>query len=577
MPQVNVEQLRKKQAFCAGLDDEFDNWRPHYQALARRILPRRYDWLQTGHRVTPHTSSTESPSNPGGNGLNGPSRALAMNAAIYDSTGTEAARTLSYGLMNGLTSPARPWFNLRLVGFPDDIEGYPHEWLVWLEDTRDRMLTVLAESNFYGALAAMYADLVIFGIGNIIIYDDFDDIIRCYHSPVGQFRFFQDDRQVVQGITRVLNMQVYQLVDRFGIENVSPQTRQSFESKGAAWLISKSVYHIIEPNRRDAFYIEGGFQYRELYWEAGSSSPGLVLQISGFEDRPFMAPRWEVNGNDVYAYSPGMDALADITQIQHETLRKGQALDKLVRPPLAADAMMKTNPTSLLPGGIAWLPSSSSVGVKPIYTVQPPLGEMSQELQNIQQRVRRAFFNHLFRNVSDLDTVRTATEIAERKSEDMVILGAVLNRVGKEGLDPGIKRTYNIMERKGLFLDPPEGMERERIQIQYVSMLAEAQRSIGTASLERAYQVIGEVSAAEPGLRHVMNWDESIRDYFRMLGVSPRNINSRDRTAELRENDAQQLAAQQEALVGEQLTSAAQNLSQTEVGAGNTALDALLG
>ena len=570
MPKIAADTLKQKRAFVAGLDNEFSQWRPHYIKLAQKILPRRYQWLQ---QTTAIASATEHVSMPV-TSSNTSKNTQQMNAEIYDSTGTEAARTLTHGLINGHASPARPWFKLRLAGFTDE-EDYPIEYLRWLDDCRDRMLTVMAESNFYGALAVMYADLVIFGIGATLIYDDDTEVIRCYHSPVGQFRFYQDDRQMIQGMSRVFRMQVHQLVERFGLENCSRDVQTAFKRGGKDLLREVTVYHLVEPNKQDALHISPQFRHRELYWEAGVDT-GEILSLNGFREDPKMAMRWEVNGNDVYAHSPGMDALPDILQLQHETLRKAQALDKLVRPPLAVDVALKSQPDSLLPGGVAWLPSSSQVGAKPIYTVQPPLGEMTADIGQIQQRIRRIFYNHLFRNVSDLETVRSATEIDARKSEDMVILGAVMDRTNDEGYDPGIRRIFNIMERRGMFLEPPLGLEDEKIEIQYVSILADAQRSVGTATVERAYQMVGELSGLVPDVLDIPDWDEGIREYFAMLGVSAKTLKSRDRVASDRQARQEQLEAQQAALVGKELTDAAKNLSETEIGSGGTALDAML-
>jgi hypothetical protein len=41
-----------------------------------------------------------------------------------------------------------------------------------------------------------------------------------------------------------------------------------------------------------------------------------------------------VTGNDIYGSSPAMDCLGDVKQLQHEQLRKAQAIDYQVNPPL---------------------------------------------------------------------------------------------------------------------------------------------------------------------------------------------------------------------------------------------------
>jgi hypothetical protein len=48
-----------------------------------------------------------------------------------------------------------------------------------------------------------------------------------------------------------------------------------------------------------------------------------LLEVRGFREKPFVAPRWNVESNDAYGRSPGMDALGDVIQIQVE--EKGYA------------------------------------------------------------------------------------------------------------------------------------------------------------------------------------------------------------------------------------------------------------
>src|SRR5690554_302655 len=66
-----------------------------WQELANFYLPKRYVWLNNPNQRV----------------------ANAKNPYILDPTGTDAARTLAAGMMNGITSPSRPWFSVRLAGF----------------------------------------------------------------------------------------------------------------------------------------------------------------------------------------------------------------------------------------------------------------------------------------------------------------------------------------------------------------------------------------------------------------------------------------------------------------------------
>jgi hypothetical protein len=58
-------------------------------------------------------------------------------------------------MMNGITSPSRPWFKLRVPGFDD--EGGPVTQ--WADEVARRMMKVMGESNFYNSMAVLYLDL----------------------------------------------------------------------------------------------------------------------------------------------------------------------------------------------------------------------------------------------------------------------------------------------------------------------------------------------------------------------------------------------------------------------------------
>jgi hypothetical protein len=74
-----------------------------------------------------------------------------------------------------------------------------------------------------------------------------------------------------------------------------------------------------------------------------------------------------VTGNDPYGTGTAFDAIGDIKQLQHETRRKAQAIDKMVDPPMRADVQLKNNPAALIPGGVTYVSGlgTGRVGIEP--------------------------------------------------------------------------------------------------------------------------------------------------------------------------------------------------------------------
>ena len=285
-------------------------------------------------------------------------------------------------------------------------------------------------------------------------------------------------------------------------------------------------------------------------------------------------------GNDVYGRSPGMDALADIKALQVEQKRKAQAIEKMVNPPMVADVSLKNQPATLLPGGVTYLPGSAAgVGFRPVYEINPPLPGLVQDIQEVQRRIQQAFYADLWLMISQLDDVRTATEINERKEEKLLMLGPVLERLHSELLNPALKRTFGIMQRNNLLPPAPEVLGNNSVQIEYISMLAQVQKAVATTGIERLVSFVGNVAAAQPEALDNIDFDEVVTEYADMLGISPRMIASQEKIMAIRQaraSAATQQQAQNQALkVGMTAVQGAKILSQTEIGGGVNALEAM--
>ena len=449
---------------------------------------------------------------------------------------------------------------------------------LWLDEVQKRMLRVLSGSNYYTAKHTQLYDLTVFGSSPMIIHEDFEKVINCVVPCLGEFFFANGANGAVDCIFREFTQTVSQVVAEFGIENVSESTRRLFETAGASLSREVRVWHAIEANdsRLGSGLVPSKYSWRELYWEDGSGKDRL-LRARGYLSKPFSAPRWDLAGNDAYGRSPGMDAIGCTKQLQLEQRRKAQGIDKMVNPPLVGDSSLKNQPMMLLPGGVTFVAGlSQGTGLRPIYEVQPRLQEMLEDIQDVRQLIGRVFFNDLFQMLADTEKEMTAFEVARRQEEKLIVLGPVLERHENEGLDPEIDRIFDIMARRGLLPPAPKEIHGMPIQVQYVSMLAEAQRAASTGALEQLGAFVGRFMAADPTAIDNVDIDEAIDEYADLIGVSPRVVRASVEVAKIRQQRAQaqqQQQAMQQTMAGVQ---GANTLSQTPIGNGS-ALDALMG
>ena len=238
---------------------------------------------------------------------------------------------------------------------------------------------------------------------------------------------------------------------------------------------------------------------------------------------------------------------------------------------------------SLLPGGVTYVSglSRDREAMRPIYQIMPPVQEMMQDIREIQQRIKITFHNDLFTGITDLQTVRTATEIDARREEKLVLLGPVLERIlsSREGLGSAIDRVWGIMLRGRLFPNPPQKLtgSATHIQVDYVSMLAMAQKGIATAGIEKLWGFAGNLAAVKPEILDKLDPDQTIDEYASALGVSPKIVVGDKQVAEMRQAREQQKAAVQNAQAGMAAVEGAKTLSDTDVGGGANALQMMLG
>jgi len=563
--------LRKQaEGRLIGLRVNRYSWWVHWRELADYLLPRRYKWI-----ITPNQMS----------------RGSSINQHILDSTGSLAARNLAAGMMTGCTDPTKRWFRLR-IGREDSTKTSPTS--LWLSECERILNLIFQESNFYPSMAVLYFDLVIFGTASMIIYEDYENVIRCFNPCLGEYYLDNDQSFWPAILYREFTLTIDQTVREFGIDAVSPAVARLYKEGGASLTRELVIAHGIEPNDDGRkFGIPEHFKYREVYWEwmgtaspqGGASSPPGILRKRGFHEQPYLAVRWDLVSNDPYGRSPGMDALPDVKQLQLETKRKGQGIDKQVNPPMVADIQLKNQPASLLPGGITYISgmvSQGRTGFAPVYEVNPNLADMKEDLIEIRERIKETFYNNLFQTISQYETRSnvTAAEIDARRSESMVMLGPVLERLCFEGLKPAVERTFAIASRAGIFPPAPQEIQGRNIEMDFVSMLELAQDAAQMAGIERIMQMVGQLEGVRPEAIDVVDTDYGIMKASHLLNNDPKLIRSPAELDQIRQQRQQQQQAAQAAQAADQaqkLSAGAKNLSDTDVGGGRNALQQMMG
>ena len=490
------------------------------------------------------------------------------NTDIYDSTATRALNILAAGMMAGMSSPARKWFNLGLAD-RDLMQYQPVK--EWLNQAAEVLREVFSRSNVYRVLHGLYEEMGAFGTGCAYIFRDNKDLIRLYPQTIGEFYLGQSNRYEIDTIYREFQMQISPLVQEFGYDKVSKTAQMHYDKNQMdEWV---TVLHAIQPRKeRDLNKSDNiNMPWESIFIEPGQDN-NLTLRESGFTQFPALTPRWIVRGGDVYGSDcPGMTALGDILQLQDDQLKKAKGIDYQADPPLQVPTALRGS-EDVLPGGISYYdPAAPTGGIRSSFEVNLNLQHLLEDILDVRGRINSAFFVDMFQMISSQQRMQpeTAREVQEKHEEKLLILGPVLERNQNELLDPLIDNAFMIALQEGQFPPPPEELQGQDINIEYISMLAQAQKAVGIGSLDRIVGTVGQMAAVKPEALDKLNTDEIIDEYSNMLGIAPNLIVANEDVAMIRQDRAAaQAQAEQMAMIPE-AAKTAKTLSETPVGEGN--------
>lgn len=329
--------------------------------------------------------------------------------------------------------------------------------------------------------------------------------------------------------------------------------------------MSTSMIHAIEP-RFDRQY--GKRDSRNMPWRSviiqidSDGTKDGILEESGFNEFPCVVGRWGASASDVYSEeSPGMVALGDVRQLQHEQKQKGNSIDYIVNPPLIMPTAARDNEDDFEPGGRIYLDAPAQKdAVQSAWQVQMDINALRQDIAEVQQRINQAFSVDMFLMLSGQQMGKmTATEVAERHEEKLMMLGPVLSRLNNEVLKPLIERTFSILYRAGQLPPAPPELAGVELSIEYTSMLARSQRAIRANSLDQFLQRIGQVAQFDPNVLAKIDSFRIVDEYADYLSVAPSVVVP---TEQAQQKIEAQQQAQQQAQQAEQMQQAADAVSK---------------
>lgn len=509
------------------LEVAYNQIKPDWQELADYFMPRTVRFLARNVNKAP-----------------------AKNKKIKDAATLKAVRNFSSGMMSGATNPATNWFRIKVKGY--DLK-YDWQSRKWCGNVSDIIRDIFNVSNFYVKLPAAYKQLGVFALSVLGLEKDEETVMRVKLLPIGSYRYAKDERGVVDTMCRVYTETAKNLYEKFGKDNVSKAVLQCIEQK--RFEEPFEIVHFVEPNAEynpDSVWAKNK-KFISVYYEV-SGENDKFLGKSGFDKFPYVVFEGEENGEDVYPTECcGVNALPDAKQLMAMVVDEGKIIKKIGSPQMKGPAELKNKKLTDAPATFTEN-NQNGDGLTPVYQVPPAVVQpLEVLLEAKRQSIYELFFNDLFAMIlNTADRGRTATEVNELKEEKMTLLSPLLEQV-HSGLKTVMEWIFLECLERGIIPEPPAQIQGRDLEIEFVSMLAQAQKAQKISGMERFCTfTINLAQAVDPTLARKLNAEKIIDDYADYANIDPEQVVPSEDLQKIRQaqaekqEQAEQMAALQQ-------------------------------
>lgn len=468
---------------------------------------------------------------------------------VFDATGIHANELLGAGLHGLATNPASKWFSIRVPGVQFEDNDAIKDWAA---DVTDALLAEMygPNSDLTTAFNELYAELGAFGTAVMFIGETDAGNLLFQARALSECFIAENHEGKVDTLFRKFTMTARQMEQRWGFDKLSAKTQKLLTSNKPDNVVD--LLHCVYPrdDRVRGKKNKGNMPVASCYVERSEKH---LLEESGFPEFPFAVPRWSKRPGEEYGTSPAMTALPDIKTLQEmdkTTLKAGQ---KAADPPLTIPDDGVVGPVRTVPGGFIYyrgdrVPAPLGAGGNLPITL-----EMMDERRN---RIRTMFFADVLQFVSNADM--TATEVVQRTTERMRLLGPIIGRLESELLGPLINRVYYILARAKKLPPPPPELAGKDFSIEYVSPIAMAQKQIEANAFTQTMGVLMPFAEAtqSPAIFRRFKPDDVAKGVWEIFGGDPDWQKNDDELKAEAEAEAQAAQQAQTAAMAEQAASA---------------------
>ena len=465
-------------------------WEQHWQEATWYVIPRKSD-------VTSKT-------------IQGAKR----HWRVHDSSPIQDNEEFAASLHGMLISPTSQWFKMQHM---DDALNETPAVREWFANVTKIMHRVIHDerANFTSQVDEFFLDIGSVGTAKMDVDEgekDTDPHVTFKARHIGNFWIEENSKGIVDVTYTEIKYTKRQMEQEFpGMTFNQTQLQAAQEDPGHEF----TVLHVVKPreDRDPAISTPENMPIASIWVDKDTME---ILKKSGFEEWPTPVARWRKQASDTYGWSPAMNALPDIKQLNAMGRAQIRATEKLLDPPLDVPHNGYVGKIRMGPGDVNFRNRIGNERIEPINMARD-LPFHRDEMNDLRDSIKRSFFLDRLRVPEDPNM--TLGQVIEIRNQALRVMSPMLGRIQTELLAPLLNRVFRILFRKGLFGDPPEEIEDgTETDIIYLSRLAQAQSANEAESIVQTLSLAADIINLDPTVLDNVDMDESFLIIARTTG-----------------------------------------------------------
>jgi len=541
-----------------------------YIALSESLMTEmeshknEWDWLR--NHIMPRTGDPldEHPSVP--------------RKRMHSTTACDSLHALAGAHVMYITPAGERWFTLdsRLVG--DEKRAI---YDTWFDKCTEVTHGELSRSNFYTIIHECFIDRCLTGTGCVFADALKDGGLNFTHVPTGTYAIADGFNGQVDTIVRKFKLTAHQAYERWG-NKLPERMMDAYDNPKRSMKDKFEFLHLVTPRKKAArgkvLVQPKHMPFASVYISIGTGDKD-VIEVSGYQEFPFLVTRFLRFGASPYGYAPGLNVWEEIESV----LRLERVLDVLGETaafPRILELADQVGEIDLRAGGRTVIkPQAAQLNLPRTWATEGRYDIGKDRIDDKEKKIEAAFYKPMLQVVSSVDRMMTATEVNARQEEKILAFNPSLTLFISD-CNVLIARIFSLLYRLGRYPSkdmPPElavafsdGTESNKKQIPSVSYngkigqaIERAQRNGADYYLTVALQYT-QASGGDTSMMDIIDMSKYAKFCYRGSGAPTECLRTDADIAALQQQRQAAMQQQQELANTQQLAATGKDVASAE-------------